>query len=282
MASRLWHRLLALASIYLCCTQINAPPSLEFIDLPGIQAIPGNESGAIVEEYLNRGAANTLVVCVIEANTAALNASMALGMLNRRNQLSNTILALTKADKVWKSRDQDDLNNMIFSRLLGKWSGHEYLDQLLGCVAVANRVQRQHSDTTNLVDHDVEERDLFASMLTYAEQSMQPAFTPAEMQRLKDNMSSKQLMVKLEAEYNKRIVDVWIPSVRKQAAELQVVVGSNLMELGTAPELVNLNDMLQRVQAQVNHLFLSTNMTMSCKANMYACGSEVLLSLQQL
>ena len=222
-----------------------ATPPFEFIDLPGLDLSPKHRSGEIMWKYINEQAPKTVVLWVIEGTSGALNGSAALEKLYQAKQLPNTILVLTKADKVM--RDEDDLN-LVFSRLLGKWKGHEYLNQLVGCVAVANR---KHTDTVSLVQHDEVEAQLFADMLKAAEHNVQPDFTPDELQCLKANMSSKQLILKLEAEYNKRIVRDWIPTVRTRAVQWLAHASNNLVKLGDPPEKIVMKDLLSNLQDKV-------------------------------
>lgn len=197
-------------------------------------------------KYINEQATRTVILCVIEGISGALDDSVAFKKLHQAHQLPNTILVLTKADRVLQC--EDDLS-MLFLRLLGRWRGHEYLDQLAGCVAVANR---KHKDTVSLVQHDEVEKRLFEDILGRAKDSMQPAFTPQELQRLKSNMSSKQLILKLEAEYNKRIVQDWIPPVRDRAVSLLTNAYSQCEQLGKRPEQVVMQDELRKLHAQVN------------------------------
>lgn len=224
--------------------QVVTPP-FEFIDLPGLHVGSQDRSEEIMRKFINEQAPRTLILCVIEGTSGALDSSAALSKLQQANQLPNTILVLTKADKV--IQDEDDLS-MLFSRLLGTWRGHEYLDQLVGCVAVANR---KHRDAVSLIQHDTVEAQLFADMLVVAKQSVQPIFTPDEVQRLKSNMSSKQLILKLEFEYNRRIVEDWIPIVIARATNLVQNAWTNLDKLGKAPEKIVMKEFLRDLQAKV-------------------------------
>ena len=217
-----------------------ATPPLEFVDLPGLLIACEDRSEEIAWKFINEEAPGTLILCVIEATSGALDASPALSMLQHANQLPNTILVLTKADKV--IQDEADLS-MLFSRLLGKGTGPEYLNQLIGCVAVANR---KHQDVVSLVQHETAEAQLFADMLEVAEQSMQPKFTLDELQRLKGKLT-----LKLEAEYNKRVARDWIPLVEPRGEQLVKNAWTNLDKLSEAPVQLVMKEFLRGLQAKV-------------------------------
>ena len=71
-----------------------------FVDLPGIQQLPladHEASKAFVASYLTDDSQDTLVLCVVDATTAAdLERSAVLKEIIAVGKLSNTILALTK------------------------------------------------------------------------------------------------------------------------------------------------------------------------------------------
>ena len=75
-----------------------------FVDLPGIQQWPPAERVAsknLVSSYLTDTSQDTLILCVIDANTAAdLERSAALKEITAAGKISNTIIALTKCDEV--------------------------------------------------------------------------------------------------------------------------------------------------------------------------------------
>ena len=89
-----------------------------FIDLPGIQQWPSADSEtskALVASYLTDPSQDTLVLCVVDATTAAdLERSAALKEIAAAGKMSNTILALTKCDEV---QDVDSILDKIFDPL---------------------------------------------------------------------------------------------------------------------------------------------------------------------
>ena len=89
-----------------------------FVDLPGIQQWPSADSETskdLVANYLADVSQDTLVLCVVDATTAAdLERSAALKEIAAAGKMSNTILALTKCDEV---QDVDSILAKIFDPL---------------------------------------------------------------------------------------------------------------------------------------------------------------------
>lgn len=89
-----------------------------FVDLPGIQQWPSADSEtskALVASYLTDATQDTLVLCVVDATTAAdLERSAALKEIAAAGKMGNTILALTKCDEV---QDVDSILAKMFDPL---------------------------------------------------------------------------------------------------------------------------------------------------------------------
>jgi hypothetical protein len=70
-----------------------------FYDLPGIIEYPAemrDKSKNIINKYINQP--NTLIICVIPANTTRLTSNQALGMVNDANKTKDCLIALTMVD----------------------------------------------------------------------------------------------------------------------------------------------------------------------------------------
>jgi len=70
-----------------------------FYDLPGIIEYPAEmreKSKNIINKYINQP--NTLIICVIPANTTRLTSNQALGMVNDANKTKDCLIALTMVD----------------------------------------------------------------------------------------------------------------------------------------------------------------------------------------
>ena len=89
-----------------------------FVDLPGIQQLPladSEASKALVASYLEDTSQDTLVLCVVDATTAAdVQRSAALKEIAAAGKMSSTILALTKCDEV---QGIDSILDKIFDPL---------------------------------------------------------------------------------------------------------------------------------------------------------------------
>ena len=147
-------------------------------------------------------------------------------MVRAANKLPNTILALTKSDLV---RSEFEIVERIFDRVLGTSSEHQHLVGLAGCVAVANR---NHTDHLSLVEADVEERCCFQAMLDDPAE----AYAPMEVQqKLRDNMTIKKLILKLDSLFHNFIVQRWKPAALTFLAPLKEHAQVRLMPSPTIP-----------------------------------------------
>ena len=103
----------------------------------------------------------------------------------------------------------------IFDRILGTSPEIQHLDGLAGCVAVANR---NHRDHVNLVEADVAERCHFKTTL----EDPAELYASDDVQRvLRDNMTIKQLILKLDSLFHDFIVAHWKPSAVSVLTPLQ-------------------------------------------------------------
>ncbi len=92
-------------------------PTIELVDLPGIQMYPPElyqQTTDLVNSYVN--APDTLVLCVVDATIPSLDSSVAIKAVRDANKLPRTILALTKADLF---QDEESIVEQIFERVLG-------------------------------------------------------------------------------------------------------------------------------------------------------------------
>ena len=233
-------------------------PTFEVVDLPGIQTFPEQQeqkTTQLVSKYLNKP--NTLVLCVVDATTAAFDTSVALKLIRKAGKLSNTIVAMTKSDLV---PQEEEYVPKIFDRILGESTDNEHLKDLAGCVAVANI---SASSSTPLADADTAERQIFQRML----QDPAPAFEAEEVQRqLKDNMTVRQLIVQLDRMFHHYIVQHWKPAALKTIKQLSATAQSNLTALGPPVEQVTPNDVFQMVLDKV--CFCGRVPLMSCHLSM--------------
>lgn len=203
-------------------------PTFTFVDLPGIQTYPEEQEKAtsdLVNTYLSRP--STLVLCVVDATTAAFDTSVALKLIRRAGKLSNTIVAMTKSDLV---TEEDEYVPKIFDRILGESSDSEHLRKLAGCVAVANRQQRSN---VSLADADAAERKVFSRTLHNPAEAFAP---PAVQQQLQESMTITQLIVQLDRMFHSYIVQHWKPAALEKLGVLISTSQEHLQQLGPPVE----------------------------------------------
>ena len=224
-------------------------PTVELVDLPGLQNLPAEaaeKSVEVVKKFMRRDDPETLVLCVIPADCSSLDSSTALSMVHDCRNASSAIVALTKADKVDLS-DPDDIKNQLFLPLL---RGHgspelECLHSLAGCVAVSSR---KHHNTVSLVQQREIEAGLFEKILASATGEFA---TDEVKQKLRENMGSKQLIMQLAAMYRKHIVTKWVPKAIEDAKALRDTTKERLGNLGKPPQKISIQELLADIQTKV-------------------------------
>ena len=219
-------------------------PTFDFVDLPGIQAVPEDfrkQTEGLVQKYI--GDSNTLVICVLEATDAALDKGVALKLLTDAIKLNSTIIALTKSDKV----HADDIEDQIFKRILMQAETNSgQLKHLKACVAVANR---RHQDTElTLAQAAQKEISVFAQLLHDAPARYQEA---AVQQQLAARMTSKQLMAALNDMYHAHITTHWVREASDKINVAWSIVERDLSKLGPEPSTLDPQAVMSAVCAKV-------------------------------
>lgn len=240
-------------TVTICQTDVT---TMELVDLPGIQTFPDDyakATTALVTKYLNKP--DTLVLCVVDATIPSLDSSTALAMIRAADKLPNTILALTKSDLV---RSEIEIVERIFDRVLGSSSDNQHLVGLAGCVAVANR---NHLDHVSLVEADVEERCYFQAMLDDPAE----AYAPVEVQqKLRDNMTIKKLIVKLDSLFHNFIVMRWKPAALTFLSPLQEQAQDEIQKLGPSVDAMSNDGVMEAVLGQVDFEAICSAIRTSC------------------
>jgi len=213
------------------------------VDLPGIQTFPEQlkkQTTQLVSSYLQEP--DTLVLCVVDATTPALDSTVALEMVRDAGKLSHTILALTKSDLV-NTRQQ--IPKQIFDRVLGTSNDMLHLPGLAGCVAVTNRY---HKDGQSLNEADRKEAVMFGKML----HEPGPAYTATEVQdKLREHLGVSQLINKLDDLFGNFIVQRWTPVALEVLRDLTDQAKHSLKVLGPPVEDLTKEQVLQAVIGQV-------------------------------
>ena len=108
-----------------------------FYDLPGIIEYPADmreKSKNIINKYINQS--NSLIICVIPANTTRLTSNQALGMINDANKTKDCIIALTMVDLL-----HDDDKEIFIDRILLKNTEVKQLNikKIIGVISHKNK-----------------------------------------------------------------------------------------------------------------------------------------------
>ena len=164
-------------------------------------------------------------------------------LIRESGKLSNTIIAMTKSDLLEDKEHQ--YVPKIFDRILGQSSDNKHLQGLAGCVAVANC---QELKDTPLAEADAVERQLFANMVRDPAEAFA---APAVQQRLKDNMTVKQLIVQLDHMFHSYIVQHWKPAALDRIADLIDAAHKDLELLGPPVEELTTHGIMQGVMNKV-------------------------------
>lgn len=200
-------------------------PSLEFIDLPGLRTYPPDLAQIttnLCKKYLE--IKEDIILCVVPATVTSLTSSQPLALINELGLCSNTILALTMADRLIMSEyGQDNLNNLLLDRILGKSNEMSYL-KLGGCVAVINR---NHTDTLNLEESDDMEAECFKKMLDNL-----PTEYEAYKKDIENNISGAKLLEKLNTFYIGYIQNNWKPIILHRINTEIIDIAKQIQDLG--------------------------------------------------
>lgn len=218
-------------------------PTIELVDLPGIQLYPPKverETVSLVSKYL--ADPETLVLCVVDATIPSLDSSPAVKMVREAGKLSSTILALTKADLVC---DQDLIAADIFDRILCRSAEMQELEGLAGCVSLINR---KHTDQLSLLEAEAAEAAAFSKLFDGAAD----AYTAKEIQaQLRENSTSSRLIAKLDALFHTHILDKWKPAALKSIQRAIRRAEKDDAHLGVAPERLTLADVVTVLSGKV-------------------------------
>jgi len=202
-------------------------PTIELLDLPGIQRYPPElyqQTTHLVNSYVN--APDTLVLCVVDVTFPSLDSSVATKAVRDANKLPRTILALTKADLI---QDEESIFEQTFERVLGNSAETKDLAGLAACVAVVNRISQDH---VTLIEAESAEQAIFSKLFADPAE----AYAPPEVQKqLRSNTPTSQLIPQLDSLFHQHIVQSWTPSALTLIQFKLFWMQRKLARLGPAP-----------------------------------------------
>lgn len=223
-------------------TQVDVP-TIELVDLPGIQLYPQDlceQTTELVKSYLQGD--DTLVLCVVDATIPSLDSSVAVKMVRDADKLPSTILALTKADLI---RDEESIVEHIFERVLSRSAESRDLPGLAGCVALVNRL---HQDKVSLLEAEAAEEAIFNTLL----EDPAEAYAPTTVQQqLRQNTTTAQLIAKLDRLFSEHIKQKWMPSVLGSLQVTMSGIADQIGQLGLSPDELDPAQVIKSVTYEV-------------------------------
>ena len=208
--------------------------------------MPATESGneSVTQEYLSR---DTLVLCVVDTDSETLDpGNAALHAISMAGKIQQTILVLTKADKV----DQDEVEEALFDRVLKTAAKCQHFDQLKGVVAVINR---KHTDQISLEDAADQEDERFDAILAGAAGH----YATAEVQEaLRAGIKTQQLLKAMGELYHDYMVHSWRDQMLAKIHVMLDEANAELRNIGPAPNSITAQAILDLLHDEVWHQIL--------------------------
>ena len=184
-----------------------------FYDLPGIIEYPAamrEKSKTIINKYINQP--NTIIICVIPANTTRLTANQALGMVNDANKTKDCLIALTMVDLL----HNDDIE-LFIDRILMKNNEIKKLNikKVIGVISHKNKdinenVWFKNNLINNIDDNSLKEeviKNITLENLLISVDEMFNDFINTNWKNDAINKTNNQI-IKLENELNKLGKDI--------------------------------------------------------------------------
>ena len=193
-----------------------------FYDLPGIIEYPADmrdKSKNIINKYINQP--NTLIICVIPANTTRLTANQALGMVNDANKTKDCLIVLTMVDLL----HNDDIE-LFIDRILLRNNEVKKLNikKIIGVISHKNK--------------DINENVWFENNLLNTIENDNTLIND-----VKKNITLENLLISVDEMFNDFISTNWKNNAIKKTNQQILKLENELNELGkdiTLKELLEL------------------------------------------
>jgi GTPase SAR1 family protein len=218
-------------------------PNFELIDIPGMIAIQNDAAAAvkrIVELYMNDE--DTLVLCVVSADTTRLNANLAVAKVIEHEKQSKTILCLTKCDNVNKKYyDPLIIKRVMMDKEMQELDGTRFA----GVVATA------------CLD---EENDSTAESKFFDEMSDKISNYDLLKPDLLPKLQSNNIIRILDDLYHGYITNTWCPNLLERIRQMIDREKAVLPELGRPPTELLPTDIWQEIHLRLgNGIFAAVN-----------------------
>jgi len=205
-----------------------------FYDLPGIIEYPAEmreKSKNIINKYINQP--NTLIICVIPANTTRLTSNQALGMVNDANKTKDCLIALTMVDLL----HNDDIE-LFIDRILLRNNEVKNLNikKIIGVISHKNK--------------DINENVWFDNNLLSTINDI------LLINEIKQNITLENLLISVDNMFNDFISNNW-----KNDAIIKTTMQINRLEneLAALGKEITLKDILENICPIIHHNLIPCN-----------------------
>jgi hypothetical protein len=194
-----------------------------FYDLPGIIEYPADmrdKSKNIINKYINQP--NTLIICVIPANTTRLTANQALGMVNDANKTKDCLIALTMVDLL----HNDDIE-LFIDRILMKNNEVKNLNikKVIGVISHKNKDINENVWFENNVLNNINDNSL--------------------KEEINKNITLENLLISVDDMFNDFISTNWKNDAINKTNNQIIKLENELNELGKEITLKELFDFIK-------------------------------------
>jgi len=198
-----------------------------FYDLPGIIEYPADmrdKSKNIINKYINQP--NTLIICVIPANTTRLTANQALGMVNDANKTKDCLIALTMVDLL----HNDDIE-LFIDRILMKNNEVKNLNikKVIGVISHKNKDINENVWFENNVLNNINDNSL--------------------KEEINKNITLENLLISVDDMFNDFISTNWKNDAINKTNNQIIKLENELNELGKE---ITLKELLEFIKTNSN------------------------------
>ena len=199
-----------------------------FYDLPGIIEYPADmrdKSKNIINKYINQP--NTLIICVIPANTTRLTANQALGMVNDANKTKDCLIVLTMVDLL----HNDDIE-LFIDRILMKNNEIKKLNikKVIGVISHKNKDINENVWFKNNLLNNIDDNSL--------------------KEEINKNITLENLLISVDDMFNDFINTNWKDNAINKTNQQILKLENELNELGT--EDITLKELLDFIKTNSN------------------------------
>lgn len=181
-------------------------PNLELYDLPGIVAYPPEKSKKsidLVKKYLQED--NSIIICTIPACSERINSHSSISLIKEFKRETDTILVLTKIDKVHGV----DIKLLIADRIF-KMDDEVKELEIPFCIGVQNRT---HDDNISLLVADDIEINTINHIINYIHSDADCKEYSKKIKNITHYLGIDNLLTIICNKYMSYVSEKWIPKI---------------------------------------------------------------------